>query len=75
MAKLVLTSGPSGPREWKLPEGETSVGRQEGNEIMLEDPRISRRHFSVFLSGGRVYLVNHSRTHGTLVNGMLAEGN
>lgn len=48
----------------------TTIGREEGNDIVLEGDRVaSRRHARIDASGGVITLVDLGSVNGTLVNG------
>ena len=49
-----------------------TVGRELDNDVVLTDPHASRHHFHIEVHGHNYTLVNHSTTHGTLVNGSQA---
>ena len=52
-----------------LYEGENSVGRANDNSIVLNDVRISRRHASIMLLGGKAWLRDLGSTNGTFIAG------
>jgi hypothetical protein len=59
----------------------TRIGRSEDNDIILEDPAVSRRHAQVREAGGNFILADVGSSTGTLLNGhtlhaaqMLQEG-
>lgn len=70
MAKLLLLRGDQDIREWDLEFGENSVGRQRSNNIVISDPRVSRRHFTIFVDEHQVVLISQSTTQATYVNGI-----
>ncbi|NDQ57625.1 MAG: SpoIIE family protein phosphatase [Acidipila sp.] len=45
------------------------IGRQNGNELMLRDNRISRQQAEIVLEHGKFLLVDNDSRHGTHVNG------
>ena len=47
-----------------------TVGREEGNDIQLNDERISRCHFKVQKDNDRLVLTDLDSTNGTKVNGV-----
>jgi Nif-specific regulatory protein len=51
-----------------------SIGRQEGNDIVLGDVNVSRRHAAVRAAGDGFELVDLGSTHGVFVNGQRVEG-
>lgn len=52
-----------------LRDGETCIGRADSCQIVVDDPRISRRHASVFIQGSTYLLYDHKSTNWTLLNG------
>ncbi len=64
--KLVATDGSA----FDLPEGETSVGREFGNGLVVPSDTVSRRHATLQKSGSTVTVMDHGSTNGTWVNGM-----
>ena len=51
--------------------GETSVGRTEGNDIVLNHPSVSRKHARVELRSDKWWIVDLKSTNGVKVNGNL----
>ena len=64
--KLVATDGSA----FDLPEGETTVGREFGNGLVVPSDTVSRRHATLHKSGSMVTVMDHGSTNGTWVNGM-----
>ena len=60
---------------FELPEGETVVGREFGNGLVVASDTVSRRHASLFRSGNSASVVDHGSTNGTWVNGAKVAGN
>jgi hypothetical protein len=56
---------------FELPQGEFVVGRALGSHLMLDDPRVSRRHTRFFVEAQRVTVEDLRSRNGTLVNGVL----
>jgi pSer/pThr/pTyr-binding forkhead associated (FHA) protein len=46
------------------------LGREEGLDIVLQDPEASRRHARISWQGGRHLIEDLGSTNGTFVNGM-----
>ncbi|ASW57939.1 FHA domain-containing protein [Plantactinospora sp. KBS50] len=65
---LTVTSGGWQGVSFRLRTGTWSVGRQEGSDILLEDPKVSRRHAEVVVAGGEVVLRDVGSTNGTWRN-------
>ena len=51
--------------------GETSVGRTEGNDIVLNHPSVSRKHARIELRSDKWWIVDLKSTNGVKVNGNL----
>jgi len=61
--------------EYELTRPTTSVGRQPGNDIVLNSASVSRYHAQFDVSEGRVYLVDLGTVNGTFVNDRQVEPN
>jgi len=69
VAWLLVTEGPEQGREFQLTRPETHIGREGDNDIVLEDPTVSRRHVSVRWEGGQYYLYDLGALNPAKVNG------
>jgi hypothetical protein len=67
----------------RLPDGEyrfplagtpVMIGRGLSNDIVLDDPRVSRQHAQIWANGRRFVLADQGSTNGTYVNGMPVSG-
>ncbi len=68
-SRLVVISGPQAGESFDLGPGELIIGRAEGSEILLADPRVSHRHALVRRRGDQVIIEDLRSTNGTMVNG------
>jgi len=68
VAKLVVTAGDPGWREFKL-EGESVIGRDESCDVLIRQPWISRRHARIIPARGRYFLEDLKTPNGTNLNG------
>lgn len=75
MPRLIVHHAGEEEVEYGVFDGETTVGRQRGNAIVVADPKVSRSQFSIIIAGNTAMLLNHSKTHGTFVNGMRVDEN
>jgi len=66
---LVMTKGPQAGREFRLNLDETTLGRAAENDILLDDPTVSRYHAKVRREEEDFYLYDMAATNPTLVNG------
>ncbi len=54
---------------FSLAGGELTIGRSSGNDIMVDNAGVSRRHAVIRRSGGRVSVEDLGSANGTMVNG------
>jgi len=66
--ELVLRA-PDGEYRFPVTDGAT-IGRGLDNTVVLDDPRVSRRHAQLRSMGGRWIVSDYQSTNGTFVNGM-----
>lgn len=52
----------------------TSIGRNEDNMIVLDDPYISSNHAEVYIDDDRLYIRDLGSTNGTYKNGQRIDG-
>jgi pSer/pThr/pTyr-binding forkhead associated (FHA) protein len=62
-ASLILPGG----GEYRLPS-EVSIGRDEGNGLVLANKSVSRRHAQIKETGGRWFIEDYGSFNGTVVN-------
>ena len=63
---LVLPNGHKVPIEKQA----LSIGRMPGSTIVIDDPKVSRKHAQVFIDQDQVILTDLGSTNGTYVNGV-----
>jgi hypothetical protein len=56
--------------DWDGSQGELLLGRHQSCDVVLSDPRVSRRHARMFFRDGRWLLQDLESTNGTSVNGL-----
>lgn len=71
--KLSVTKGPKAGTEFAIGPGETSVGRQGDNTIVIPDISVSRKHIVVRREGLSCILVDQGSGNGTQLNGARVE--
>jgi len=74
MFRLVIRSGPTAGNTFPLEKSEVFVGRDTNNDIVINDPEISRRHARFFLQGSSYVLEDLGSTNGCFVNGQRLVG-
>jgi hypothetical protein len=67
--RLVMHAGPLAGRAFPLEKTEIFVGRDLTNDIVINDPEVSRRHARLFLQGNNFVIEDLGSTNGTAVNG------
>jgi serine/threonine protein kinase len=68
--QLVVIAGPDKGRAFSLKRDDwLLVGRSKATETRLNDPHVSKVHFKVEWTGGRVVVTDQDSTGGTFVNG------
>ncbi|MDE0547476.1 FtsK/SpoIIIE domain-containing protein [Microbacterium sp. C7(2022)] len=67
-ATLTAVSGPLNGREFSLPRGHFTLGREASNDIVLTDPLISKRHARIEV-GTSVEIVDLNSANGIVVDG------
>jgi len=59
----------AGRRIFRLQSDRVAIGRRLDNDLVIEDPRVSRRHALIQASGGQFSIQDLRSKAGTLVNG------
>lgn len=67
--RLVMRAGPSAGKIYFLDKSELFIGRDLNNDVVINDPEVSRRHARLFLQGPSFVLEDLGSTNGTQVNG------
>ncbi len=70
MAKLVLSSGGSVVFQCFIDKERLGVGRDPTNQIVIDDPSVSREHAAIMAVGNDHILEDLASANGTFVNGM-----
>jgi tRNA A-37 threonylcarbamoyl transferase component Bud32 len=66
--QLVLRGGPRAGQAFTLHQDITTLGRIAGNDVILPDPTVSRRHARLYFHESRWYLEDLNSANGTFVN-------
>src|SRR5512143_1042204 len=67
--KLSVRQGPRPNLVFELDLDSYAIGREAGNEIVIEDPQVSRRHAQLTRQGTSYVIEDIGSTNGTYVNG------
>lgn len=68
-AFILFLSGPLVGKLHQLQDGETSLGRESGATIVINDNRISRKHLAIQVGATGTTITDLGSTNGTYVNG------
>ncbi len=69
MFTIVITDKGGAQRRMDFESNEVTIGRVQGNDIVLPKGNVSKRHARVVLKDGRFIVVDIKSTNGTYVNG------
>ncbi len=68
-AILYLERGPQPNLRFPLHQLQTTIGRNAGNDLVIVDPEVSRRHAHILRREGQFTVEDLGSTNGTFVNG------
>ncbi len=72
--KLTVRQGPHPDQTFELHKDVHTIGREAGNDILINDAQVSRHHARVTLQGSTYLLEDLGSTNGTFVNGRRVSG-
>lgn len=72
--QLMMRNGPTPGKAYALAASEVVIGREVGNDIIISDPEVSRRHARLWAEGGNYLIEDFGSTNGTFVNGQRLMG-
>ena len=72
--RLVMRSGPSAGKVHPLEKNELFIGRDLNNDVVINDPEVSRRHARLYAQGNSYVLEDLGSTNGTFVGGQRLTG-
>src|SRR6185436_8684192 len=61
--------GPFAGQTFEVPQGQSSVGRAIDNDLVFDDPSLSRKHCRLRHNGDHIELEDLGSSNGTYVNG------
>ncbi len=74
LARLTLQSGPQVGRAYRFHQVVTTIGRTNGNDLIISGLTVSRNHARLWFDKGNWYLEDKGSANGTLVNSMRIMG-
>jgi predicted component of type VI protein secretion system len=72
--QLVMGSGPHPGKIYELSDDELTIGRDISNNIVINDPEVSRRHARLTTQAGTYVIEDLGSTNGTFVDGQRLMG-
>lgn len=69
LARLSLQNGLMAGRSYRFHQNVTTIGRMNGNDLIISGRTVSRRHARLWFESGRWWLADLNSTSGTLING------
>ena len=73
MFTVVISEKGGAQRRMDFDKNEVTIGRVQGNDIILPKGNVSKRHSRIVLKDGRFIVVDLKSTNGTKVNGVKIE--
>lgn len=70
-ASLVVRQGAQVGTTYHITSAEVILGREEGTDISVRDPEVSRRHVRLSWQSGNYFVEDLGSTNGTFLNGAL----
>src|SRR5947199_8390419 len=67
-SRLTNQNGQMGGRSYLFHQDVTTIGRTNGNDLIISGRTVSRRHARLWFDNGRWYLEDLQSANGTLVN-------
>jgi hypothetical protein len=67
--KLILQSGPDAGKEYALEKNELYLGRDANNDVVVNDPEVSRRHARLVKQGDDYFYEDLGSTNGSFILG------
>lgn len=70
LARLTFQNGPLAGRAYLFHQDVTTIGRTNGNDLIISGRTVSRRHARFWFDTNRWYIADMSSANGTLVNNL-----
>lgn len=67
--KLILESGPNAGSSFPLEKDEMTLGRDVNNDVVINDPEVSRKHARLVRQGDSYFFEDLGSTNGTFILG------
>jgi len=75
LARFLLQNGQQAGRAFRFHQDLTTIGRTNGNDLIISGRTVSRRHARLWFDNGRWYLADMQSANGTFVNSVRLQPN
>lgn len=75
LARFLMQNGHMAGRAFRFHQDLTTIGRTNGNDLIINGRTVSRRHARLWFENGRWYLADMQSANGTFVNSMRLQPN
>ncbi|HET8841725.1 MAG TPA: FHA domain-containing protein, partial [Ktedonobacteraceae bacterium] len=75
LARFLLQNGQQAGRSFRFHQDLTTIGRTNGNDLIISGRTVSRRHARLWFDNGRWYLADMQSANGTFVNSVRLQPN
>jgi two-component system, NtrC family, response regulator GlrR len=73
--RIAVTSGPDAGAEWREPHERCAIGSHPSNDLVVDDPTVSRFHCELVIAGDRLRVRDLGSRNGTVAGGItIADG-
>jgi pSer/pThr/pTyr-binding forkhead associated (FHA) protein len=69
-AYLIVKHGENRGKDFKIVKDETTIGREQENDIVIPNPTVSRFHAKIIRSEDKYFIEDLGSANGTMVNGI-----
>lgn len=75
LARFQIQNGQMAGRSFRFHQDLTTIGRTNGNDLIISGKTVSRRHARLWFDNGRWYIADMQSANGTFVNNMRLQSN
>jgi serine/threonine protein kinase len=75
LARFRMQNGPMAGREFRFHQDLTTIGRTNGNDLIISEKTVSRLHARLWFDNGHWFLADVQSANGTFVNNMRLQPN
>jgi eukaryotic-like serine/threonine-protein kinase len=75
LARFLLQNGHMAGRSFRFHQDMTTIGRTNGNDLIINEKTVSRRHARLWCDNGRWYVADMQSANGTFINNVRLQPN